>query len=230
MDYWALGHVHTRAILSESPWAVYPGNIQGRSIREQGARGCYHVRVDEGGRVTLEFVPLDVVRWSELQVAIDRLETIDALERAVVETVEKASAGAGGRAVVCRVSIVGRGPLHADLRRRGSAEQLLERVRERFSAEDSFVWVERLAIASRPEVDLAECMGRQDLLAEVLATAKEYRDGPGGSGPLFEEALAALWENSRVAKAQVERPTDDQVEAILQEAELLCLDLLEGEE
>lgn len=230
MDYWALGHVHTREILCEAPWAVYPGNIQGRSIREQGARGGYHVRVDEGGRVTVEFVPLDVVRWSGLQVKIDSLETIDALERAVVETVQEASAGSGGRAVVCRVSIVGRGPLHAGLRRSGSAGQLLERVRERFSGEDPFVWVERLAIASRPEVDLAECMGRQDLLAEVLATAKEYRERPGGPDPLFESALAALWENSRVAKAQVERPTGDQVEAILQEAELLCLDLLEGEE
>ena len=230
MDYWALGHVHTRSILSEAPWAVYPGNIQGRSIREQGARGCYHVRVDVDGRVTVEFVSLDVVRWSELQVTIDSLETVDALERAVVETVEEASAGADGRALVCRVSILGHGPLHAGLRRSGSAEQLRERVRGHFSGEDPFVWVQHLAIESRPQVDLAERMGRQDLLSEVLATAKEYREGPSGPGPLYESALVELWGNSRVAKAQVERPTDAQVAAILQEAELLCFDLLEDEE
>ena len=29
-DYWALGHVHTREIVRESPWIVFPGNTQGR--------------------------------------------------------------------------------------------------------------------------------------------------------------------------------------------------------
>jgi DNA repair exonuclease SbcCD nuclease subunit len=25
-DYWALGHVHERRVLSRTPWIVYPGN------------------------------------------------------------------------------------------------------------------------------------------------------------------------------------------------------------
>ncbi|MCI0409979.1 MAG: DNA repair exonuclease, partial [Acidobacteria bacterium] len=173
MDYWALGHIHTRSVLSESPWVVYPGNIQGRSMREQGARGCYHVRVDEHGGVKADFVPLDVVRWSEIRVSIEGPETMDALERALVEHLEEASAGADGRSLVCRVSLVGRGALHGSLRRDESGEQLLERLRERFSGENPFLWVQRLAIESRPRVDLAERMGRQDLLSEVLATGRE---------------------------------------------------------
>ncbi len=36
LDYWALGHIHTRAVLSGRPhgdeqWVVYPGNLQARS-------------------------------------------------------------------------------------------------------------------------------------------------------------------------------------------------------
>src|SRR3712207_9325752 len=47
MDYWALGHVHTRKTISTSPYIVYPGNTQGLSLRETGPRGCYLVRSEE---------------------------------------------------------------------------------------------------------------------------------------------------------------------------------------
>ena len=36
--YWALGHVHAHEVLSRDPWVVFPGNIQGRHIRETGAK------------------------------------------------------------------------------------------------------------------------------------------------------------------------------------------------
>ena len=230
MDYWALGHVHTRKILSEAPYVVYPGNIQGRSIREAGPRGCYHVQVDEQGRVEAEFIPLDVVRWGEVRVSIQDLETVDALERALTEKLEQGIAEASGRALVCRVTVEGRGPLHAGLRRARAADDLLERLRERFSSEDPFAWVQRLTIHTRPDVDLAERMLGEDLLAEVLITADEYKKSAGGGQALYDAALADLWENSRMARARMERPDGDEIKAILQDVEYLCLDLLESEE
>ena len=39
-DYWALGHVHAFEIVSRDPWIVYPGNLQGRSVRECGEKGA----------------------------------------------------------------------------------------------------------------------------------------------------------------------------------------------
>src|SRR5438045_2338199 len=33
-QYWALGHVHRREVLSEAPWIVFSGNLQGRHINE----------------------------------------------------------------------------------------------------------------------------------------------------------------------------------------------------
>ena len=230
MDYWALGHVHTRTTLSESPWVVYPGNIQGRNIREPGARGCYYVRVDETGDVTSEFIPLDVVRWSELEVAIDGIETVDALELAICEKIESELASADGRALVCRVALTGRGSLHPALRQKNAADQILEHVRDRFSSEDPFIWLQRLALESRPQLDLSDRMGRADLLSEVLATAKNFREETDGLDTLYREALAKVWDNTRVTKAHLDRPTDPQVDSILQEAELLSLDLLEDEE
>ena len=48
INYWALGHVHTRQEFTfPDGIAVYPGNIQGRHINESGARGVYLVTVAE---------------------------------------------------------------------------------------------------------------------------------------------------------------------------------------
>jgi error-prone DNA polymerase len=47
-DYWALGHVHAAEIVSRDPWIVYPGNLQGRSVRETGAKGAMRVSVEDG--------------------------------------------------------------------------------------------------------------------------------------------------------------------------------------
>jgi hypothetical protein len=50
-QYWALGHVHEYEELGWDPWIVFPGNLQGRSIRECGPKGAVLVDVDDG-RVT----------------------------------------------------------------------------------------------------------------------------------------------------------------------------------
>jgi DNA repair exonuclease SbcCD nuclease subunit len=35
-DYWALGHVHQREIVSTAPYIVFPGNLLGRHVRVEG--------------------------------------------------------------------------------------------------------------------------------------------------------------------------------------------------
>ncbi|HSO59706.1 MAG TPA: DNA repair exonuclease [Desulfobacterales bacterium] len=62
-DYWALGHVHRREVLLENPWVVFAGNTQGRHARETGPKGCLLVSVSGSARLSLDFRPLDVVRW-----------------------------------------------------------------------------------------------------------------------------------------------------------------------
>ena len=59
-DYWALGHVHAREVVSEVPRIVFPGNLQGRHANETGPKGCELVTV-EAGQIEAEFVALDVV-------------------------------------------------------------------------------------------------------------------------------------------------------------------------
>jgi DNA repair exonuclease SbcCD nuclease subunit len=60
-DYWALGHIHQREILSQIPLIVFPGNIQGRHIRETGPKGCIVVQTDPS--ISAIFQSCDVIRW-----------------------------------------------------------------------------------------------------------------------------------------------------------------------
>jgi len=67
VDYWALGHIHKRKVLRESPYAVYSGNIQGRSSKESGPKGAYVVTVTDGKVSNLRFVPTHGMQWASIE-------------------------------------------------------------------------------------------------------------------------------------------------------------------
>ena len=69
--------MHRREVVHESPWVVFPGNIQGRHIRETGPRGCVVVSV-EGGRVSdVEFRDIDVLRFAVRRVDLTACERFE---------------------------------------------------------------------------------------------------------------------------------------------------------
>jgi DNA repair protein SbcD/Mre11 len=77
-DYWALGHVHTREVIAQSPYIVYPGNLQGRHARETGAKGATVIEFDGAHRITgVRDVALDVLRWSVLDVVLTEGALLD---------------------------------------------------------------------------------------------------------------------------------------------------------
>ncbi|WP_158555924.1 metallophosphoesterase family protein [Peribacillus glennii] len=66
-DYWALGHVHKRQVISVDPPAVYPGNIQGRNRKETGDKGCYMVTLDNGA-ANYEFLETSTVLFDSIMI------------------------------------------------------------------------------------------------------------------------------------------------------------------
>ncbi len=81
--YWALGHIHKRERLYQiDPLIAFPGNLQGRHVRESGPKGCLLVTVDDAQNATAEFRPLDVVRWDICRVdATGALDGDDLVDR-----------------------------------------------------------------------------------------------------------------------------------------------------
>lgn len=70
MDYWALGHIHQRQVVCETPRVVYPGSTQGLHIGEEGQHGCILVDMDASGRMDLAFRPLGPVQWQTVNIDI----------------------------------------------------------------------------------------------------------------------------------------------------------------
>jgi DNA repair protein SbcD/Mre11 len=82
-DYWALGHVHAREVLCSDPHVVFPGNLQGRSMREPGPKGATVVTVEGGRVVGFEHRSLDVIRFCTCEVDVSEAERLDDILEAV---------------------------------------------------------------------------------------------------------------------------------------------------
>jgi DNA repair exonuclease SbcCD nuclease subunit len=229
MDYWALGHVHAAQILKErEPCIVYPGNTQGRNIREMGAKGCYLVRVDENGHVTPKFVSTDVVRWFRGNIDINDLTTWDDLLDHLYRAREEVRAAAEGRAAILRLQISGRSDLHADMRRADPERDLVLPLREGETERPDFVWVESLQNRTRPPLDISQRLNDPDFIGDFLRAAENIRTAENPAA-FLRQVLAERPEH-RVIARHLEQFTDTDLLSLLNDAETMGLDLLVPEE
>lgn len=84
-DYFALGHIHLRQVLSETPLIVYSGNIQGRHINETGPKGCYLGTIDEKTKKTkIHFVQTNLITWDKRQLELTKSIAKTELERMII--------------------------------------------------------------------------------------------------------------------------------------------------
>ncbi|MBM4273255.1 MAG: DNA repair exonuclease [Deltaproteobacteria bacterium] len=229
LDYWALGHVHTRQILRPGrPCVVYPGNTQGRSIREPEARGCYLVRVADDGHITPEFMATDVVRWHFQELDISGLSSLDELLAGLHRARDEARAASDGRGAVVRLHLTGRGDLHHDLRRVDPERDLAAVLREGEGDRPDFVFYESIVNRTRPALDLAQRRLVQDFVGDFLSAAEAIRQGDNPQETLREVLMGRP--ESRAMLHQLEQLNEAGLLEILENAETLGLDLLLPEE
>ena len=182
-DYWALGHIHAHAVLSDDPFVVYPGNLQGRHPREEGPKGAVLVHVADGAVAALEHRPLDVVRWVALSVDISDCATRTDMLDMIRDPIRGRCLDAGERPVALRLALTGTSSLHGTLHL--DAATLREDIEALLATLSHEVWLEKLVLATEPP-PLAESIdasiaGRIDLEVQHLAAdghiaaALEYR-------------------------------------------------------
>ena len=230
-DYWALGHIHKGEIVSRDPYVVYPGNLQGRHARETGPKGAVLVEVRDGKVVSCDLVPLDVVRWHQLEVDLGGAETLreagDRIRGVLSETLRQS----GERPAVVRVILSGSTPLASGpLRGSGAQRDLVaETAGEILSGE---IWVEKVVgrLVPPPEEESAEkgetgeeffsivseLMADERALGEVIASDLEELRGrlpeslrlrldPGAPETLFPD-LGDLFSSLRTLLSREEAP------------------------
>lgn len=150
-DYWALGHVHAREVLSRDPWIVFPGNLQGRHVREAGEKGATLVTVDDGTITSVEHRALDVARWQILEVDLAEAASADDAIDLVRREVGRAAKEVEGRILALRLSLVGRTRANGALR--NDLERFTSELRTAAN-EDGAVWLEKIRVATHSTIDL----------------------------------------------------------------------------
>lgn len=168
-DYWALGHVHEFEIVDKDPYVVFPGNLQGRNIREAGAKGAVIVTVVDREITALEQVELDVIRWARMDVDCAGALEEDVSDLVRAELSRLRDSNGSGRPLVARVTLVGAtsaaGPMH------DRSASLRDDVRAIAGSISPDLFVEKVRVRLTEPVREGEAMGEDiGILIEEAAT------------------------------------------------------------
>ena len=166
-DYWALGHVHEHAILQKDPWIVYPGNLQGRHIREIGERGAVLVTADETGIQSVERLCVDMLRWYvvdvDASVAATLQEVASLAGRAIEQLIFEVTVPMH---LALRVRIIGKTTTHGELF--GLETQLREVILGQVASQGADrIWVEKVKIETESSVGSLNINTRSDAISEL---------------------------------------------------------------
>jgi exonuclease SbcD len=231
IGYWALGHVHGHAVLSGgdgAPWVVYPGNTQGRSLHsgERGPKGAVVVEVRDGTVTGVEHVALDAVRFGQVNLSIGEVADVAEACELLAEAGERELAASGGRSLVLRAVLSGRGPAHAGVSRAAAGGALLAELRAASEGAAPFVWWAAAVDATAPTLDREALRGRGDFCADVVELASRLA---ADEGELALLAARAGDEPMPVALRELARSfpgEGDELRRLLDAATERALDLL----
>lgn len=187
--YWALGHIHLRAVHAGRATVVMPGIPQGRDIGEAGEKSVTLVTVSDAGHPQVEARPLAPLRFERVEVAADGVTDWADL-----------------------VSRLGRA-LH-EARRLADADYLV--LRPRISGTTPLAWrILRDADLLRAEaVSVAEGLGT--VWIDKLETAVEGGEAAGLPPDLIATILEGLPQDPAI-QAAASREIDDLIRALPKE-------------
>ncbi len=218
-QYWALGHVHQREVVSRDPWIVFPGNIQGRHIRETGPKGCTMVTVDEGRVLEVVHHDIDVLRWAVCRVDLNECETHEECLDRVRQSLEDELGRAENCPIAARLILEGVTSLHGHLHEkathwveefRGIAVSLIE------------VWLEKILLHTRKEVFSDEVYVDGSPISVLMKAVEDLRLG----GPRLLD-LRLEFEQLRSKLPHDLLSDDDPFMLQEEEMEALCEDIKE---
>lgn len=230
-DYWALGHVHAREVVSTEPYVVYPGNLQGRHARETGPKGATVLQVEGGAVKRIEHHSLDVVRWESVEVDVSSAADASEAVELVKVAVAACSAAAKGRILAARVTL--RGATRANSAIRRDAERFASELRS--VANDTLgegVWLEKILVRTRTHLDFERIREEQSAvghLARRLASIKASDEELAALGAELAELDKKLPPELRDGEGALALTDPRTVRALLDDVEQMIVPrLLEG--
>lgn len=220
-EYWALGHIHEYQELSRDPWIVFPGNLQGRSVRECGPRGAVLVSVEDGRVRDVERLVFDRARFERLSVDLSGLAEVATIHQRVEAALRPLAPVAASRLVLVRVHLTGESAAHDRLC--ADRDDLAAEVQAAAHRVHEEIWLERLKVETRrpraADVVSTAAIDPTALMAD-LDRDPDFR----------ERARAVLSEIVRKMPSGVAEEADLEAEfdALCAEAQALVLGRLSG--
>ena len=165
--YWALGHVHEHQIWQGASTVVFPGNLQGRHIRETGPRGAVLVTTDESGIRQIDRLFVDVVRWAGLQVDVSACKTLPEVVSLIGKELEQLITNSSSLIpTAVRVNVTGKTVAHGELF--GLESQLRLEILALASAMGAErLWVEKVKLSTAAVDDGEFIRARADALSDL---------------------------------------------------------------
>ena len=189
-QYWALGHVHEHWMQRGDVTIAYPGNLQGRHVRELGARGALLITAEDDEIIEVDRLVVDVLRWHVLEVDIgeisDRQGAIRAAGLGLQRTLDSTPSHLP---LAVRVLFKGRSAAHAELVcDEGQLRQ--EVIAQAVALDADRLWIEKVRVVSEGlETDRLsfsdEAAGALSELASLALSAKD--------DPEFVQSLHVDW-------------------------------------
>lgn len=218
MNYWACGHVHQPwQDDPDNPRVAFSGVIQGRDIKETGARGVWQVTLEEGMPNQAVFIPTASVVWEILDVDISGLENLTAVEEKIMREEFRANGEAHCEEMVTRIILKGATSLHELLQRPGVLEDLRSDINQRYPT----FFCDALLDKTTAPRDY-DALAKEGLFPAVfMQAARSQRHNEEAEKELLQDAFLKLG-------MPLPAHTDNQIDRLSHEAQELVLDILLG--
>lgn len=226
-DYWALGHVHQRAVYPGRALVVMPGMPQGRDIGEAGEKSVTLVTVADDGTMREECRTTAVAQFERVEVAAAGLIDWRDLVAALGAALRAARRDHGADHLVLRPVLTGATPLAWRLLR---DLDLLQAEAVAVAEGLGSVWIDKLENHCRGGEGAVSAGPLADLAALIDTGALAHPAVTGAAAEVTTDLLRALPRDLRALLGDTPEATGAACAALLREgaAEVLAR-LAEGE-
>jgi len=226
MDYWALGHIHKREVISaQNPMVVYPGNIQGRHFNETGEKGCSLVTVENGSVVKNEFISLSDIIYDYYDLDVNGMGGIGDFQNAINEI--KSKLVATRKSYLLRIRLKGKTDLHTVFSDHSEMESLTKDLNGENVYHDSFVFIDKFINESYPEIDLEARKQSSDFIADLLMRFEELERDEKGSEIMIAKIMGEI-STTKVGRelknTDFEEEVHNELQHLLTTAKWKCID------
>ncbi len=229
MDIWLLGHIHIPDVICKKPLMLYPGNIQGRHINEDGPRGCYLVKVDSNHKISHEFKPVHNILWKQEEINIKNIMTSIELTDLLSDKCEDELSNLieDEKGIVIRWKLTGPSPLYHELTMTDMIKETKEILVDRFFSQTPFAFPESIRLSIKPEKKREDYVNQENFIGDFLKLAGKTKNNNQMKNELLEMLNQPL--SNRTIRKYLEEVDEKELLAILDESINLGMDLLSGE-